>query len=83
MNTDHLLVEFDKFPVLFAPGIGSSVVGIGKSAKARFVSVINRGGSGPGHLHYDGFPEYRFVDVFLGGFRTERMHSSDLSVGSG
>ena len=60
MDSDHIPMEADQLLILSSPGIGPSVIRIRKAAKPCLVSIVNGGGSRPGHLDH-----YRFPKDFL------------------
>ena len=83
MQGDRSPVEGQHLFILRSPGIRPAVVRIREPAHARFVTVIDRRRSGPGHLHHDGLAHDCRIDSVRGRIIVKMVHPAHLMIGPG
>ena len=76
-------MDSDQALVLAAPGIGPAVVRVGESSHSRFVPVINRRGSRPGHLQQHRLAHDLHAHVFHSSCRAQILQPADHTVCAG
>ena len=80
---DQVPVEIDELLVFMSPGISPAVIRISPAYLTSFISVVDGGGAGPGHLDRDGLPEDPLVDAGGSGTGTQCSNPADHPVGTG
>ena len=82
VDPDHFSVKCDQLLIFMPPRIRTSVVWIRKSAHAGLVAIINSWCARPRHLHNDRLTHNCHIDIFIGRFCPQFLHTADSVIRS-